>query len=440
MKKIIILFLALYLLCGAVFAETLSETEVNGETAILIDYKTGKILWSKYPHQTMSPASTTKMMTAIIILENHSLDEKFIVDDAAPGTGGSHIAIDYGEEFTVEQLLYALLVESANDAAAALAIYHAGSLEAFADEMNLKAIELGCKDTNFVNPHGLDATDHYSSAYDLAMIGRYAFQNETFSMMVGTSKYTIPPTNKKSEARDYLKNSNKFLNGIGSRNKIEYDGQQVDIKYDIVDGIKTGYTGNAGNCLVSTAKTGNERYIAVVMKSNSNNNVYRDSRILLDYGFQNFQRLPMVTEGSFIKTVSVDSITINLVAGSEKTLILDNSVNISEIKQEIRLQNNISMPLLAGTKVGELIYVYNNQELAIIPLLSEYDISNSNLVTTIETALIKRDAEDNIDYGFYFAFLVKLLITFILYRSIITSYYYYKRKKKLEEINETQPE
>lgn len=151
-----------------------------GESAIIIDYRTGEILWEKNSDQKSAPASTTKIMTAIIILENHDLDEKVTVSSNFPYVPGSSIAIDHGETFTVEQLLYATLVKSANDAAHALAEYHSGSIEAFAKVMNEKALEIGAVNTNFANPHGLDNPNHYTTAYDLAMIARYCYDNDTF--------------------------------------------------------------------------------------------------------------------------------------------------------------------------------------------------------------------------------------------------------------------
>lgn len=438
MKKITAFFMISFILLNSfIYADELPQGNIVGESAILIDQRTGKVVWEKDSQKKMYPASTTKMMTAIIILENHDLDEIVTAPSGNEMTmpGGSTISVDYGEILTVEQLMYGLLVESANDAAAVLAYYHSGSIEAFSEEMNLKAIELGAKDTQFKNPHGLHDAEHYSTAYDLAMIGRYCFDNETFRKMVSTNSYVIPPTNKKDESRHYIRNSNKFINGIGSGNKITYRGQTIDIKYDIVDGIKTGYTSQAGNCLVSTAKDGNQRYISVVLNSNGNNNVYKDSRTLLDYGFENFKRHQFISEGSFVKTIKLkgSSLSINMVSGGNLISILDNNVDLNTIQEEVIIRTDLVAPIKAGQELGKLSYYHNNQLLGSVPLLAEYDVTENSLVSTIETAFIRLDEDQNLDIMYYVGVLLKFLLAFIIYRTIITTYNLRKRKKRLED-------
>jgi D-alanyl-D-alanine carboxypeptidase (penicillin-binding protein 5/6) len=411
-----------------VFSDTLSTSEIIGESAIIIDYRTGEVLWDKASDQKAFPASTTKIMTAIIILENHDLDELVTVSSNFPYVPGSSIAIDHEETFTVEQLLYATLVKSANDAA-------------YAKEMNEKALEIGAVNTNFVNPHGLDDPNHYTTAYDLAMIARYSYNNDTFKKMVNTTGYIIPQTNKKNEERDYVVTSNKFLTGIGPGNQIDYNGQTINIKYDLIDGIKTGYTPGAGNCLVSTAQKNNERYITVVLRSNEKNSIYLDSRKLIDYAFKNFIRHQFVSEGSFIKTIEIKGdkkLRVNLIAESSLIKTLDKDTDITKIQQEILLNQNITSPIKAGEALGKITYYYENKPLGSISLVSEYEVNESNLVSSIETALIKRNENNTLDVGYYVSIFFRLLIAFIIYRSIMTYFNLKKRKKRIEENNLSQ--
>lgn len=424
------------LLTNFIYADTLSSDEIHGEAAIIVDYKTGEILWEKDAHVKKYPASTTKIMTAIIILENHDLDEEVLISSTFQSPGGSSMAIDHGEIFTVEQLMYALLVKSANDAAKALAEFHSGTEEAFAKEMNAKAIELGAKDTNFVNAHGLHNANHYTTAYDLAVIGKYAYNLPIFKTMVNTTHYIIPPTNKKDEPRDYLYSSNKFLNGFGRDNQMIYKGQTIDIKYDIVDGMKTGYTNEASYCLVSTAEKNNERYLVVVLKALNSDHLYLDSRTLLDYAFDNFIRHQFISKGSFVETIQLKGekkLRVNLVAAKSFTLTLDKDTDLTKIQTETIYNKNISAPLKAGTELGKITYYYDNKPLGVVSLVSEYDVNESNLVTSIETALIKRTSDNKVDLKFYIGVLLRLLIAFIIYRSIVTYWLLRKKKKDILE-------
>lgn len=435
LKRIAVFFIIFVLLAQTfAFADELSADAIIGETAVLLDYNTGEVIWNKKMNQKMFPASTTKILTAIIILENHDFDEVVTVPNQLPSMppNSSHIAIDYGEVLTVEQLMYAMMVKSANDAANVLAIYHSGSIEAFAAEMNKKAAEIGAVNSHFVNPNGLHDNDHYTTAYDLALIAQYAFQNSTFRELVKTTSYVIPPTNKKDTAREYIRNGNKFLTG-NSSDRINYRGQSIRIKYDIVDGIKTGYTTEAGNCLVTTASKGNVRYIVVVMKSNLNSNVYKDSRTLLDYGFENFYTTTVVSRGSFIRSEELNDtgLHINLVAGSDLTLTLDKNIQAEDIQSDILVDKNLTTPIEAGTEVGSIVYYHANKKIGEVPLLTEYAVTDSSLLQTVQSGFIKLDENNQLDVKYYIGAFFKLLLSFIIYRTIITTYNLRKRKKRL---------
>lgn len=236
--------------------------QVSAKAAVIMDAGTGQVVYEKNSHERRAQASTTKMVTALVTLEKAQLSD---VVKAGPDVKvePSVIGLDPGDQLTVEQLLYGLLLPSGNDAAVALADYVGGSIPGFAAMMNAKAEQLGLKDTHFVTPHGLDADGHYSSAYDLAIIARAGMQNPVFARIVGATEFRID-----GPIRWVFKNSNKLL-GV----------------YPGADGVKTGYTDNAGRCLVFSATRNGHRAIAVVLDSAD---IFADAAALLDYFFADY--------------------------------------------------------------------------------------------------------------------------------------------------------
>lgn len=259
-----------------------SGPSVNAESAIVMEASTGLILYEKNIKDSHYPASITKIMTALIAIENSSLSDVVTFSKNAiydVELDSSRIGIDVGEQLTMQQCLYAILLESANEVTYAVAEHVAGSIPAFAQMMNDRAKSLGCVNTNFVNPHGLPDDNHYTCAYDMALITREAMKNETFRKIFGTRTYQIPPTNIQPETR-YLRNHHKFV-------------LRQDYHYDDCIGGKTGYTTVAKYTLVSVAKRGDLELICVVMRDDSNEHQYTDSQKLLDYGFDNFSIYPI---------------------------------------------------------------------------------------------------------------------------------------------------
>ena len=245
---LIILLLTLNIFCMNSFAET-SLPSVYSPACILIDADSGKILYSKNANTKMYPASTTKIMTAILTLENCKLDDVAIASHNAVYSipyGYSVATIQEGEELTIEQLLNVLLIPSANDAAVVLAEHIAGSVEAFSDMMNSKAVELGCKNTHFVNPNGIHDEEHYSTAYDLALIGKYAMQFDTFRTIVQKTSYSLPKTNKYDKEDRLFNTTNDLI-------KKNYSSSPTNYYYQYATGAKTGYTDAAKSCIVATA-------------------------------------------------------------------------------------------------------------------------------------------------------------------------------------------
>ena len=243
----------------------------SARSAVLIDAATGRILYEQDAHTRRGMASTTKIMTALVALEQASPDMLVTVDPRACGVEGSSVYLFEHEKITMETLLYALMLQSANDAAEAIAYAVAGSIESFAEMMNQKADGLGLTATHFDNPHGLDGETHYTTAYELALIAAHAMENETFAEIVSTEKKTVPLHN--GEASRLLINHNRLLR-----------------EYDDIIGVKTGYTKKCGRTLVSAAERNGVRLICVTL---NDGNDWADHRALLDYGFSLYEEVAL---------------------------------------------------------------------------------------------------------------------------------------------------
>src|SRR5690606_21175046 len=246
---------------------------------------------------------------------------------------------------SLEDLLYALMVESANDAALAIAKHISGSIEEFVKLMNEKAKELGALNTNFVNPNGLPHEDHVTTAYDLALMAKYAMENETFRNIVKNYTYTIPVTNKKTQERN-LWSSNRLLY---STERINVDGVQTTIKYDGVNGVKTGYTIAAQQCLVTSYEKDGHKLIAVVLKS-SGKNVYSDIHKLLNYGINNFEKVKIGYENKFIDNFQVENGVQPFVAGVTKsdTYYILQKGKLDLIEEKITITKDLEAPISKG--------------------------------------------------------------------------------------------
>ena len=256
--------------------------KIIAETGIVMDLDSGEILYAKGIDEKRAPASITKIMTAMLAIEKVPLDTKITftneVNNIEPGS--THIGIKPGETLTMEESLYGILLGSANEVSSGVAEYIGGTVQAFVDMMNERAQELGCKNTHFVNANGLYDDNHYTTARDMALIAQAAFQNKTFQNIVKTPYYIIPPTNITAEER-WINNHHQML----------LDGDQ---HYDGCLGGKTGYTVKAGNTLVTYAQRDSMRLVCVVLKGTTE--YYNDTRNLLDYGFNSFQKLQSSSE------------------------------------------------------------------------------------------------------------------------------------------------
>ncbi|MER3500228.1 MAG: D-alanyl-D-alanine carboxypeptidase [Candidatus Fervidibacterota bacterium] len=330
------LFVFLALLVGISFATAQERAlPVTAKSGLLADAETGEILWAKNPDLRCYPASLTKIMTAVLILERGNLDDWVTVTKDAAFTGESSMALKEGERVRLRDLLNAILVRSANDACVAAAIHLAGSVEGFVQWMNEKAKGLGMSNTNFVNPHGLHDPQHFTTARDLLTLTRYALQFPLFRHIVAQREIVIQPTNKSA------------LRHFGNRNKL--------LKwYPGCDGVKTGYTVPAGRCLVASATRNGWQLIAIVLGSQDH---FADCTTLLDYGFHNFVRLTLAEKGEPLAL-------FHLPGGNPEWLraVAAESVRVIVPKESLgRIRSWVQQfvakpPVRQGEIVGELVW------------------------------------------------------------------------------------
>ncbi len=283
LKKTLLCFIFIFSLLGAGICQA-AEPSLISQSAVLIDAETGQVIYNKAMHEKRYPASITKIATVITGLEHASLDDKIIMSHDAVfsvSRDSSHIALDVDEELTFEQAAHAALMMSANDACNGIAELCAGSIDEFVVMMNEMATKSGALGTHFSNANGLRDENHYTTAYDMAMICRYAIKNDDFLEIFGKYKYTMPPTNKQPEERNFA-NQHDMLN--------------YNFKYEGVIGGKAGWTTDAQYTLVTAAQRNGIRLIAVVMKSPRNNDKYTDTAALFDYGFSEYEQLEITSE------------------------------------------------------------------------------------------------------------------------------------------------
>lgn len=359
----IIIFLINIFYCNYSYATVFNA---NSPSAILLNSNTGKILYEKNAYARMYPASTTKVMTAILVLENCNLSDTTIVSKNATilpsGYVGASLQID--EELTIKDLLYLLLLISANDAAVVLAEYVGGSVDNFSNMMNSKAKEIGCLDTNFINPNGIHDINHYSTAYDLALIGQYAMKNDIFKDIVSCKSYTVGETNK-YQARTFY-NTNKLLHEFNQTN----DNEKNIFYYKYVTGIKTGYTTVGKNCLIASATKDNTEYISVILgadesEDNYNSQRYSDTINLLSSAIDNYSLSTIKQKNDVITTVEIengDFIRKNLDLKLEndiKILISNEDINLELIPEITLYEDKLQAPISKGDILGNITYTYD---------------------------------------------------------------------------------
>lgn len=414
---ITILFFNLFI--SSSFASPI-EPDISAESAILIEIDSGEILYEKNANVPMYPASTTKIMTALLALEHLNLEDKITVPEDMGPADGSAMYLLPGEVFTVRELLDGLLVKSANDAAVLLARTISGDIQSFATLMNQRAKDIGCTNTSFANPNGLHDPSHTISAHDMALIAREAMKNATFRELVSQVNVTLDETPQTPEKR-YFRNTNRFL---WSTSKIIYNNEYIPIKYEVVDGIKTGYTGEAGNCLVSSGKKNNIRVISVVFKA-SGYDVYRDSRLLLDYGFDNFEKKTLIKKDTVLGSQPINySSQGSLEYGTKEDFVVPYLKSSLPVYNTKIMLNDLKLPISKGDIVGKLVISNDKStnELTLFALNNVESIFNLNFIKQIFTY----NSSSILKYLGYS--LSSLFVLFIGFRY----YVYCKRKKRLK--------
>ena len=369
---------------GGIFAPesayAAAAPEIIAEAGILIDGTTGQILYTKNENATLEPASTTKMITCLLAIENLEMDNVVTIDDETPFTEGSRIYLLEDEQITVENLLYALMLESANDAAVALAKEISGSTEAFAVKMNERAKELGATSTNFVNPNGLHTEGHLSTVHDLAMIAKGCMENETFRTLCSTYYHYIPATNKQDERHMY--NTNRLL--YDEKTLVPVNGVSVPAKYEGAVGIKTGYTSHAGGCLVAGAERDGTFLIAVVMKSTDAGR-FGDSIALFDYGFASYHTVKAadITDDmgrASVKRGAVADVGLELAESAYVTLPIEASSSVLSTK--LVLEDERTAPIKKGDELGRLeIYEGESNLLTTVSVLAKEEVGEGTLLS-----------------------------------------------------------
>ena len=361
--------------------QTQPELKIYSDAVILIENKTGRTLYEKNSEQKMYPASTTKILTAILTIENGNLQDEVTVSKTALAemkSGYSSAYLVEGEKMSVENLLTVLLVHSANDASNVLAEYISGSMESFVALMNTKAQELGCTNTHFVTTNGLHDDNHYTTAKDMSIIARYCMQNPTFRKFVSMKTCTIPATNKSKER--VFKNTNDLIRPSSS------------YYYPSCIGIKTGYTSEAKNCLVSAASKNGLQLIAVVfgaeLTENNRSARYVDSKTLYDYAYSNYSFETIAKKSDVINTIEVknatsETKTLDLLLQDDISALINIQDKDKTISPEITLNDGISAPIVANTVVGTATYTVNGITYTTNLIASHEVIKRTNIVLWI---------------------------------------------------------
>lgn len=339
-------------------ASGLNPPKIEAGAAIVMDMKSGRVLYEKNAHARKAIASTTKIMTAIVALEKGNLDDKVKVSKRAASIRGSTINLKAGEEMTLKELLYGLMLRSGNDAAIAIAEHIGGSVEGFATMMNQKAQELGLKNTQFKTPHGLDTPGHYSTAYELAQMTRYALNNPMFSKIVGTQNISVAGRN--------FYTTNEMLGA-----------------YPGADGVKTGYTGQAGRCLVTSATRNNMRFISVVLNCASRSIRAQNSRAILDYAFNNYSLCKLLDESDNVDTLTVskgkaDVINIVPEEGIEMPLTEEERNNMET--SVCLYHEKLIAPIPAGLEVGYMEFSVNGNTIARATLKTKESVDRKRFI------------------------------------------------------------
>jgi D-alanyl-D-alanine carboxypeptidase (penicillin-binding protein 5/6) len=335
--------------------ESISYPEPKGKAAVLMDAGSGRILYDENSRERLPQASLTKIMTALLVIENGDLNKDIQISTNATKTPESGINLQPGETLTRQQLLYACMLHSANDAAMALAESVSGNEQAFVKLMNERAKQLGMQDTHFCNPHGLENKNHYSSAYDLALLTRQAMSNPIFQQVVATRTTTIPWAGHPQDRT--LVNENRLL-----------------YRYDGAIGVKTGYTKEAGNCVVGAAQRGNMILIAVSMDSPT---VYDDLERMLDYGFTHYQMVTLEKSDQIAVPIKVlmGQVSTVIARPTSDLAVAATAAEVSQLTYKVIPRLQVFAPVKQGDPMGVCQIYLKGTKIGEVALLADSDVS-----------------------------------------------------------------
>ncbi|SHK05881.1 D-alanyl-D-alanine carboxypeptidase family protein [Tepidibacter formicigenes] len=376
MKRKLCLFLTLLLtLSQSVIVLANEDINLSSKSAILIDAKSGTILYEKNSHEKLPPASVTKIMTMLLIMEaldegRIKLDDKVTISEKASSMGGSQLFLEPGEVKTVDQLLKGIAVASANDACVAMAEHIYGSDKAFVKKMNEKAKELGMKDTNFVNTNGLPVENHYTSAYDIALMSKELLKHEEIHkyLKIWMDEIVVGKKNKKIG----LVNTNKLIRF-----------------YKGANGIKTGFTNEAKFCLSASAVRDDLHLISVVLGASTSKVRFNEASSLLNYGFANYETVKIYNKGDVVKKIKLDKADSEYVEllCKEPIYILNKKGDKKEFKKKINIYENIKFPIKKGDKLGEIQIYQDNKILLKSDLISSKDVKKASYIKMLQKVL-----------------------------------------------------
>ena len=372
-KKMIISFFILFIILGlkTTCAEEKNNLNLNARSCIVLDRTSKKVLFGKNEYNKVKMASTTKIMTATIILENCDLSETVTISKKAAGTGGSRLGLKTGDKITIRDLLYGLLLVSGNDAAVSLAETCSGSVAEFASLMNEKAKELRLNNTHFETPHGLDSDNHYTTAYELAILADYVLNNSTFLNIVGTKHYTITINGYPKN----LTNTNELLGSLSG-----------------VYGIKTGFTNGANRCLVTACKRGDMDIICVVLGCDTKNYRSSDSTKLINYAFDNFEYISIedLINKEFLKWNKENKNYFSIEKGISSSLQISistidtpiipiNKNEKSSLKVDFYIDKKLFAPVYKDSIIGKFKVYTSSETILKGNIISNQDVDKKNI-------------------------------------------------------------
>ena len=352
-------------------SNTLDSSSINSRSCIIYDRNSHMVLYGKNETKQVKMASTTKIMTSLIIIEKCNLSETIEISKKAAGTGGSRLGLKAGDKITIKDLLYGLMLCSGNDAAVALAEYAGGDIQSFAELMNNKAHELGLTNTHYESPHGLDSDGHYTTAYELAVLTDYALKNETFASIVGTKNYTVTINGYPKN----LSNTNELLGYLNG-----------------VYGVKTGFTNGANRCLVTACKRNDMDIICVVLGADTKKFRTQDSIKLIEYAFKNFTYINAndLAINSFenwknknLKYLDINKSSSNSfeleIKTCENPILSINKNEIDNVKTSISINTNLEAPISSNTVIGNLTLSIGDRILITLDIINTNDIKRKDI-------------------------------------------------------------